>query len=432
MRRFLVVGCGGSGGKTLAYLMDQLRSDLAKDGIAEHPGGLAVRPHRRAVGGRPGPGRPGQRGRPGRHLRRVRPAAAVATPILDAARVASSCGAAQALDGIATWAPRDPKPVTTPIAVGAGQYRAIGRMIMLARPATSGARLQQAWRRLFRPRDRHGHDQRRRRPGHGDFDPNLPPIVFVVGVDGRRLRRLDGARRLPAAHPDPGGQRQAHRGLHGQRRHLRLAAPGRPVRGPGQRAGHARRDRGQPGRGGPRSTTSRCSPASGSAHGDGDPIPFARVFPVGRLMGVRPHAVRRRHDERGLPRPGPRAGRPDDAATWPAASSSTSTSATAGRCRPTAKYLGWGAEAKPIPWGSYGFASLSMGRDRYAEYAAQRIARASVDRLLDGHLQPGSQASGDRAGQRAARQPVGHRLRPAAATGRRPVATRPARRSSSG
>ena len=28
MRRFLVVGCGGSGGATLAYMMDQLRSDL--------------------------------------------------------------------------------------------------------------------------------------------------------------------------------------------------------------------------------------------------------------------------------------------------------------------------------------------------------------------------------------------------------------------
>ena len=39
MRRFLVVGCGGSGGKTLAYLMDQLRSDLSKDGVTELPAG---------------------------------------------------------------------------------------------------------------------------------------------------------------------------------------------------------------------------------------------------------------------------------------------------------------------------------------------------------------------------------------------------------
>ena len=35
--------------------------------------------------------------------------------------------------------------------------------------------------------------------------------------------------------------------------------------------------------------------------------------------------------------------------------------------------LGWGISVwDPLPWGTYGFSSLSMGRDRYAEYAAQR------------------------------------------------------------
>ena len=33
MRRFLVVGCGGSGGATLAFIMDQLRSELHAAGI---------------------------------------------------------------------------------------------------------------------------------------------------------------------------------------------------------------------------------------------------------------------------------------------------------------------------------------------------------------------------------------------------------------
>ncbi len=36
-----------------------------------------------------------------------------------------------------------------------------------------------------------------------------------------------------------------------------------------------------------------------------------------------------------------------------------------------------------------------MGRERYRHYAAQRLARASVDRLLSGHLQPSSNASGE-------------------------------------
>jgi hypothetical protein len=33
MRRFLIVGCGGSGGATLAYVMDQLRSELHAAGV---------------------------------------------------------------------------------------------------------------------------------------------------------------------------------------------------------------------------------------------------------------------------------------------------------------------------------------------------------------------------------------------------------------
>ena len=35
MRRFLVVGCGGSGGATLAFIMDQLRSELHAAGVGK-------------------------------------------------------------------------------------------------------------------------------------------------------------------------------------------------------------------------------------------------------------------------------------------------------------------------------------------------------------------------------------------------------------
>lgn len=38
MRKVLVVGCGGSGAKTLAYMMDQLHADLAAYGIEKIPG----------------------------------------------------------------------------------------------------------------------------------------------------------------------------------------------------------------------------------------------------------------------------------------------------------------------------------------------------------------------------------------------------------
>ena len=39
MRKFLVVGCGGSGGSTLAFMMDQLKSELAARGIDSIPAG---------------------------------------------------------------------------------------------------------------------------------------------------------------------------------------------------------------------------------------------------------------------------------------------------------------------------------------------------------------------------------------------------------
>ena len=37
--------------------------------------------------------------------------------------------------------------------------------------------------------------------------------------------------------------------------------------------------------------------------------------------------------------------------------------------------------------GIFGYARLSLGRDRYGEYVSQRLARAAVDRLVEGHLQ---------------------------------------------
>jgi len=41
---------------------------------------------------------------------------------------------------------------------------------------------------------------------------------------------------------------------------------------------------------------------------------------------------------------------------------------------------------EPLVFGSLGFASVGLGRDRYAEYAAQRLARRGVDRLVRGHV----------------------------------------------
>jgi hypothetical protein len=49
MRRFLLVGCGGSGGAVLAHVMDRLRADLATYGVNRIPGdgGLSISTYRR-------------------------------------------------------------------------------------------------------------------------------------------------------------------------------------------------------------------------------------------------------------------------------------------------------------------------------------------------------------------------------------------------
>ena len=49
-------------------------------------------------------------------------------------------------------------------------------------------------------------------------------------------------------------------------------------------------------------------------------------------------------------------------------------------------WLGEGtSDPNSVLWGTFGYASLSLGRDRYGEYVAQLLARRAVDRLVSGH-----------------------------------------------
>lgn len=49
----------------------------------------------------------------------------------------------------------------------------------------------------------------------------------------------------------------------------------------------------------------------------------------------------------------------------------------------------WGVAGSEYGWNSLGYASLSMGRDRYLEYAAQRLGRRVLDRAFVGHREGG-------------------------------------------
>ncbi|KZS51725.1 hypothetical protein A4G26_19950 [Mycobacterium kansasii] len=389
MRRFLVVGCGGSGGATLALIMDQLRSELHSAGVEKLLAGwqfVHIDVPSAAESGPEGLANvPGQGG----SYVGCGPQGSSYT-VLDGA-LSQRLAAEAALDTIATWAPRNPQEVSIPISAGAGQYRAIGRMITLSKAAEIYGRLQAAWDMLFRV-ETISEMSTLDVPGMGRFDPNDPPLVLVVssmaGGAGASMA-LDVCRLLTLVSgldprlmgvfmvtPDIFDS-LPQSAIIGVRANA-LAMLGEIV---ASQAGAAREH------------DVRILRALGHHHGEGEPIPFARVFPVGRYIGAdrtlfgdgSQYAV-----YRGLARGLAglmMSGRASD--QFVAYDLGNTASPVGDR-----DLMGWGISSWDVlPWGTYGFSSLSMGRDRYAEYAAQRLARSCVDKLLDGHLQKGNPAS---------------------------------------
>jgi hypothetical protein len=304
----------------------------------------------------------------------------------------------QNLEEIATWAPRRPDQCMIPISTGAGQYRAIGRMITLSRAADIRNELTAAWQELLRNESSTDMmHMARTLPGVGAFDPQEDPLVMVIssmaGGSGASMA-LDVCRLLttvPGVVPElmsvfmfaadifdgvGGGSNSGQ--LAGVRANG-LAMLGEIVASQaGASTAHDLAVLGQ----------------VGVQSGTGHPVPFARVFPVSRYIGTQqtlfgegtPDAL-----YRGLGR-GIAALMTSGLATHQFVAYDLTNPPTLAA---SDDFLGWGVENKaPIPWGSFGYACLSVGRDRYAEYAAQRIARSAVDRLVGGHLQPGNPASG--------------------------------------
>lgn len=390
MRRFLVVGCGGSGGSSLAYMMDQLRSDLAQEQVDKLPAGWQFVHLDVPAGEEPGPDGIGNvEAQGGRYIGLGPQAGSYAD--LDFS-VSRKLGSSRALDAIGTWAPRRPESIATPISVGAGQYRSVGRMITLSRIEALREGLVKAWEDLYRVETHTEMKQVAEKAKLGGYSENDVPIVLVVssmaGGAGASMA-LDVCRLMTTINGlDPklmavfmvsadifdSLPESARSGV----RANALAMLGEIV---ASQTGAAK------------DHDVSTMHALGQQYGSGAAIPFARVFPVGRFVGAQrtmfgdgsPKAV-----YRGLAR---------GLAGMMMSSEATNQFVSydlgnTGSVPPDSSYLGWGAQPDPLPWGSFGFASLSMGRERYAEYAAQRIARSCVDRALDGHLQEGNTASG--------------------------------------
>jgi len=389
----LVVGCGGSGAKTIAYMLDQLAADLAQYGISEIPTGwqfvsVDVPPAAEA-----GPeGLPNVKER-GYDYIGLAPLGASYRDVDFTDR--TKAGRAGKLQLLGTWAPRKPEEVGTPISEGAGQFRAVGRMVTLNQLDALRDGLNKAWSKVNSDT---AHSSMRQLSKLGGYDRNADPIVFVVssmaGGAGASMA-LDVCRTLSAVINRPNlptavfmvGADVFQQGL--DKADIKgvfansLAMMGEIVACQVGSAGKADWE---------------LWDAMGSSAGDG--APFSRVFPIGARMGTDRAlfggtSATANTIYRGLAR--------TLAAlmTSPnALSDLISFDLTNATSVPIEDGLfGWSnspeAISEMLSWGSIGYASVSMGRERYREYAAQRLARGAVDRLIHGHEQESSTASSE-------------------------------------
>lgn len=378
LRRLLVVGCGGSGAKTLALMMDQLRSDLAAQGIDKLPHGwqFVVIDNRVSLESL-------------RNLPNVEQQGGSFVGLgVQSGQYAQLDGVVfnklaeyNGLDELATWAPSRPETVKVPIATGAGQYRVIGRMMTVAQLERIRDGLDGAWQRI---QSHEAHSSMYQLGALGGYNTTDIPLVLVVssmaGGSGASMA-LDVCRVLSMLPNVPAATigvfmagADVFDQVEGQRAGIRsnaLAMLGEIVSTQLGVATEADR------------RLYRAAGLDGGVEG----VPFARVFPVGRKVGVQQSVFGAGMMDdvyRGLARGLAALVQSPSAISQFESHDITNTS---GLTPVDGSLFGWGEAASALDWGSFGYATLSMGRERYAHYAAQRLARGAVDHLLDGHME---------------------------------------------
>lgn len=378
MKRYLVVGVGGSGGATVRYMMDQLQADLRSRGITRLPTAwqfvhIDVNPQPEQTPGlgniRDLGGRYVSVSSSGNSFRQVRQR--VETRLATEGERASLLG----------WAPSERDGAHgVPVSTGAGQYRAVGRMLTLTRVHEIKKALTDAWQDL--QHSAAWGDLPGQLPEEGPYDTvgDVVPVLVgsLAGGSGasmfldvcRVMGRIPGLRRTMLGAflftPDVFVSLDAakRKGVDGNA----LAALGELLAAQTRASDQADSD---------------LFRALGLGEEHNLEIPFGRVFPIGGKIGFDGAQFGETTDDiyRGLGR---------------------ALAATAFSHQATDQYLqtrfenalpptggqelfGWGANPAEISWGAFGYSSLSLGRDRYGEYAAQRLARAAVSGLVDGH-----------------------------------------------
>ena len=395
MYKVLVIGCGGSGAKTLAYMMDQLRADLAVYGISEIPGCWQFlnvdtplqEEEGEAVGSVSGQG--------GAYV-----ACGVASgdyAVVDEALTMRVQKEPSGLRRLATWMPRRPRDVAFPVTVGAGQFRGIGRLLVLGKLGEVSRAVQAALARMASPRSQEeAAHVAEVVPGAGSAPSvSAPPMVLVIssmaGGSGASMT-LDVCRLVAGVHSTPAIDPQnisvflyTAEVFESVPAHLRAGMPGNTLAMLGEIVAA------QAGAEGLAADLDEALYASlGIKNYAGRA--FKRVTPIGLRAGGSGAVFGDGTSEgvfrgmgRGLAR----------YISSPAFRDFVSYDIANQVEVPDRDLVGWGVDPTDTAWSSFGYASLSTGRDRYAEYASQRIARRAVDHALDGFKLSGGDATGD-------------------------------------
>ncbi|OFE16162.1 hypothetical protein BA895_19935 [Humibacillus sp. DSM 29435] len=382
MRKFLVVGCGGSGGKTLRLLIDQIRADFRANPSlrgADLPAAwqfvhidVPVDPDRE-------PTRLGSiRDLGGTYVSFSSPQNTYEATSLNVESQLRS----RSLAPLVGWAPKDrPAANTVPVTSGAGQYRAIGRMLTLPRLAALRTTLLEAQSKIVGPTAWGSI------PTSEQGSDVIIPIVVASMAGGSGASMFLDVCRLLGTLP---GINAANIGCllytadvfgelpDGRRANVEgnaMAAISEVIAAVSGLSDEADKE---------------LLGALGLPTFMGDEPAFARVIPIGRRIG------------------GAGAFFGDGTADGVYRGVARALAGIMTSERASQQYLdsflgnptpmptdqelfGWKIGDAQLPFGSLGFASLSLGRDRYLDYAAQRLSRAAVDHLRSGHLSPTSQ-----------------------------------------
>lgn len=384
MRRFLLVGCGGSGGTTLRLLIDQLRADLRARGISSLPDAWQFVHIDVPVDPDKGPEPLGNIQEMGGHYVSF---SSPSNSFLQTSHTVEAQLTSKDRNyvGLSGWAPRNPAAANTiPVTSGAGQYRAVGRMLTLPRLNPLRETLVRAQAKSVAP------GAWGEIPAEEQSSEVIIPIIVgsMAGGSGASMF-LDVARLLGTL---PGVKSQNIGCFLYTADVFAQLDEGKRANVEGNAMGAL-----------PEIIAAIARTSEGfdaATYGSlGIPLqqntpPFARVFPIGSKIGGSGAYFGDGSQEsvyRGIAR----------------ALAGTMLSERASR-----QYLdfmlgnpnpltnlnqkfGWRVDPLALPFGSLGFASLSLGRDRYLDYAAQRLAHSASDHLVGGHINPTSSLSGN-------------------------------------